>query len=89
MTAPECYIIRFTKAAQRDFDGLASHLQTRIVRQLRILEVNPYTSKCLKLSGRDNVYRLRVGDYRILYRVDTVIRIVRITRIAHRREVYR
>ena len=49
----------------------------------------PRPSGCKKLHGADDTYRIRVGDYRIIYSVDDSIHIVAIERIRHRREVYR
>jgi mRNA interferase RelE/StbE len=49
---------------------------------------DPRPSGCAKLAGRDD-YRIRVGDYRVVYAVDDDKRVVLIARIAHRREVYR
>jgi mRNA interferase RelE/StbE len=43
----------------------------------------------VKLSGLSDAYRLRIGDYRIVYLVEDAIRVVTVTRVAHRREVYK
>jgi mRNA interferase RelE/StbE len=48
----------------------------------------PRPPGCKKLKGGDNVWRIRVGDYRIVYVIDDAARTVDVTRIAHRREVY-
>ena len=52
------------------------------------LAANPRPVGCVKLAGRDD-YRIRVGDYRVVYAVDDDERLVLVARIAHRREVYR
>ena len=52
------------------------------------LAANPRPVGCVKLAGRDD-YRIRFGDYRIVYAVDDGARLVIVARIAHRREVYR
>lgn len=63
-------------------------MQTRIARALVALEANPFPPGVKKLQNRDG-YRLRVGDYRILYQADVPHHVIRITAIGHRREVYR
>ena len=53
------------------------------------LAENPRPSGCVKLSGLENLWRVRVGDYRILYSIEDQQLIVLIVSVAHRREVYR
>lgn len=63
--------------------------QRRIVQRLERLAADPRPAGCEKLSGMGDAYRVRQGDYRIVYTVDDVLTIVTITRFGHRREVYR
>jgi len=49
---------------------------------------NPRPSGCKKLKGHKDIWRIRVGDYRIVYTVDDREMVIRVGRIAHRREVY-
>jgi mRNA interferase RelE/StbE len=60
----------------------------RIMPRLEHLTTAPRPSGCKKLKGGDNEWRIRVGDYRIVYEIDDAARTVDVTRIAHRREVY-
>lgn len=60
----------------------------RVDAALSALRQDPHPSNSIKLSGREG-YRLRVGDYRALYRVDAPRREVTVTRVGHRRDVYR
>ncbi len=53
-----------------------------------MLENNPRPPGCKKLTGHQDIWRIRVGDYRVLYTVDDAEMIVRVSRIAHRRDVY-
>lgn len=85
----EPFEIRFISSAQRDFDKLPPSIQNRVLQKLDQLADNPFGSQSEKLSDRDNSYRIRVGDYRILYRMDVFENIIWVVRIAHRREVYR
>ena len=63
-------------------------MRERIRAAIDGLAENPRPSGAVKLAGRDD-YRVRVGDYRIVYAVDGAERLVVVARIAHRREVYR
>jgi mRNA interferase RelE/StbE len=75
--------------AQKDLDGFSGRLLPKIEDAVLGLydEPRPYKSK--KLSGGGSKWRIRIGDYRILYEVDDLKKLVTVYRIAHRREVYR
>ncbi len=61
----------------------------RVVTAIRALAEAPRPSGTEKLSGRQHLYRIRVGPFRILYQVDDEARIVRVVKVGHRRDVYR
>ena len=61
----------------------------RIIPQIRTLAENPRPPGCRKLTRSKNDWRIRIGDYRVLYEIDEKVRAVRITRVRHRREIYR
>lgn len=75
--------------AQKDLDGFSGKLLTRFENIILGLydEPKPHNSK--KLSGGGSRWRIRVGDYRILYEIDDLQKIVKVYRIAHRKEAYR
>jgi mRNA interferase RelE/StbE len=75
-------------AADELAGGIPKTVLARIVRRIRDLADDPRPAGCRKLSGRDR-YRLRQGDYRIVYAVDDSRRVVEIYKIGHRREIYR
>ena len=56
---------------------------------IRGLAANPRPPRCRKLTGSQNDWRIRVGDYRVVYEIADDIRVVRVNRVRHRREVYR
>ena len=60
----------------------------RIDRKILALADNPRPTGCKKLKGFKDQWRSRVGDWRVLYIIDDAAKLVTITRIAHRREVY-
>jgi mRNA interferase RelE/StbE len=74
--------------AQKDLDGFSGRLLSRFEKIILGLydEPRPHNSK--KLSGGSR-WRIRVGDYRILYDIDDSQKVVKVYRIAHRKEVYR
>lgn len=74
--------------AERDLRRLPETTFGRVIRKIKALAEKPRPPDCRKLMGSVNDYRIRVGDYRILYEVDDRERVVRILRIRHRRDVY-
>ena len=55
---------------------------------MEALATNPFPSGCIKLSGSDRAYRIRVGDYRIIYEFLDEILTIEVIKIGHRRDVY-
>jgi len=82
------YRITFTKSSVRELDGIPRKDAQRIFRRTSKLAANPRPMGYEKLSGRP-LYRIRQGDYRIVYSIDDENRIVDIFKIGHRREIYR
>jgi mRNA interferase RelE/StbE len=68
---------------------LAPDVHDRIVEALQKLARNPHPTGCRKLAGTENDWRIRVGDYRVIYEIADAVREVRVHRVRHRREVYR
>jgi mRNA interferase RelE/StbE len=60
----------------------------RVFRKIESLALNPRPSGCKKLRGYKDQWRIRIGDWRVIYIIDDAANLVSITRIAHRREVY-
>jgi mRNA interferase RelE/StbE len=73
----------------RDLKALDRQTRGRIASRIEALAENPHPQGTKKIEGEDDLYRLRVGDYRILYQVKTKVLLVLIIGIGHRREVYR
>ncbi len=69
-------------------DALDDALFARIDRKILALAEDPSPPGCKKLRGYKDQWRIRVGDWRVLYAVDDAVKLVSITRVAHRREVY-
>lgn len=83
------YKIVLTPAARRDLISLPRHILRRVDAKILALGQNPRPQDAKKLRDRDGLLRVRVGDYRVLYRVEDDCMIVLVVRIGHRREVYR
>jgi mRNA interferase RelE/StbE len=83
------YGLIFKPSAEKDFARLSKQLKKRILLRLEDLRGNPRLSGSIKLKGSTSAYRLRVGDYRIVYEIDDAARQIFVTIIAHRRDVYR
>jgi mRNA interferase RelE/StbE len=83
------YKVLLTRHAERDLRRLPAEVFQRIVRQLKNLSQVPRPHGCRKLTDVGNDYRIRVGEYRVLYEIDDGTRQVKILRAGHRRDVYR
>lgn len=82
------YSLEIKQSAQKELDALDDTLFTRIDRKILALAGNPRPAGCKKLKGYKDQWRVRVGDWRVLYIIDDATKRVSVTRIAHRREVY-
>lgn len=82
------YEVRIIRSAEKDLERFSLTVYTRLSIRILSLVNNPRPRGVKKLSGHAE-YRLRVGDYRILYLIDDKRRIVTIIAVGHRREVYR
>jgi mRNA interferase RelE/StbE len=82
------YKIELKPSAQRELKKLPKRLQRRIVNKIDLLADDPRPSGAEKLSGGYDYYRIRVGDYRILYEIQDKVLLVIVIRVAHRKEVY-
>lgn len=83
------YRVLLERAAEKDLKSLSSKLHNQVIATLQRLAKNPRPSGCRQLTGADNDWRVRVGDYRIVYEIDDTDQNVRVNRVRHRREVYR
>lgn len=83
------YEIELTPAARRSLKSLPRSVVKRVDAKILALGQNPRPQGAKKLRDQDNLLRVRVGDYRILYRVEDDRLLVLVVRISHRREIYR
>ena len=83
------YRVLLERAAEKDLSRLSTEIHDRAIAAIQALATNPRLPGCRKLAGSKNDWRLRVGDYRVVYEIADGVREVRINRVRHRREVYR
>ena len=83
------YRIELSKPAVRQFEKLSKAVQTRLKPRIDALAHNPRPQGVKKLAGEDELYRLRVGDYRIIYQILGKVLLVVVMRMGNRKEVYR
>ena len=82
------YALAFKSSAEKELRKLPDETIPRIIATIRALSDDPRPYGCLKLSGSQS-WRIRVGDYRIIYDIDDKSQKVDVLHIGHRREVYR
>jgi mRNA interferase RelE/StbE len=76
-------------SAEKQLDRLPSNVRLRVLAALERLRHNPRPSGCVKLSGEEEVWRIRVGSYRVVYEIQDQRLTVLVLRVAHRKDVYR
>ena len=82
------YSLVITHSAQKELDALDELLFARIDGKILVLADDPRPRGSKKLKGYKDSWRIRIGDWRVVYIVDDPAKLVTITRVAHRREVY-
>jgi len=83
------YRVLLERAAEKDLGRLSAGIHDRVIAAIQRLAKNPCPTGCSKLAGTDNDWRIRVGDYRVIYEIADDIEVVRVNRVRHRGEVYR
>lgn len=83
------YQLLYKKSVAKDLRKLPANHRQAIVAKIQALAEHPLPANAVKLSGSDNMYRFRHGDYRVIYRLHKGELVVMVIKIGHRREVYR
>jgi mRNA interferase RelE/StbE len=84
----DAYSLRIEARAERELHHVPKWDAERIVRRILALQKDPRPPGCTKLAGAEG-YRIRQGDWRVIYQVDDAAREIRIVKVGHRREIYR
>lgn len=82
------YTVVLTQTAEKELRRLPYKVIEKIVAVLKSLEENPRPSGCKKLKGYKDLWRVRVGDYRLIYAIEDVIMLVDVREIGHRKDIY-
>lgn len=83
------YKILFKESAEKDLKKIPKTLLKNIIRKISALENNPYHYGYVKLSGSEGFYRIRTGDYRVIYSADNKAKVLTVWYIRHRKDVYK
>ena len=83
------YTVVFARSARKELQALDRTVGNRILKRIEALTREPRPSGCRKLEGTDNLWRIRIGDWRVVYSVDDAKSLVEVSVIRHRREAYR
>jgi mRNA interferase RelE/StbE len=83
------YSISFARSARKELERLPGDIAERILAKVEALAENPRPAGVIKLHGQQNLWRLRVGNYRVVYLVDDFSKVIDVSVIRHRRDVYR
>ena len=83
------YNIYFKKSAEKELRSLDKKLIPRVLNSIEELSDNPIPITSRKLVGSERTYRIRIGDYRVIYIINHELNNIEIQKIAHRKEVYK
>jgi mRNA interferase RelE/StbE len=83
------YSVDVKPAATKEIEALPDNALSRVIRKVESLAQTPRPAGCKKLKGYKDQWRVRVGDWRVVYIIDDEAKLVSVTRVAHRSEVYK
>jgi len=82
------HTVTFARSARKELGSLDSAVVGRVIAKIDGLSGEPRPSGCCKLTGEENLWRIRVGDYRVVYSIDDRKRAIDIIAVRHRRDAY-
>jgi len=83
------YSVVFARSARRELELLDAAIVNRIFPRIESLSRRPRPSNCVKLQGTRNLWRIRIGSYRVIYAIDDDNKLIDIVAVRHRRDAYR
>ena len=83
------YAIQFKPLALRQLEKLPHDIQKKLAAKIEVLRDDPFPAGCKKLAGLPDTWRIRAGDYRVVYQVHRGILLVLVLTVGHRKDVYR
>jgi mRNA interferase RelE/StbE len=84
----DSYKIEWKRSAAKELKLLPKETITKILKKIEELSSNPFSPGTKKLIGSEHTFRIRVGDYRIIYDIYSNLLIIEIIRVGHRRDIY-
>jgi mRNA interferase RelE/StbE len=85
----DSFELRWRTSTKKDLRQLPPQEIARIVEAVTELAAQPFPHGSQKMTGSDHTYRIRIGDYRVVYEVVAALKLVEIQRVRHRKDVYR
>ena len=82
------YQITFSRSARKELESLPAEINNKIFPKIIALATEPRLDGCRKLVGEENLWRIRIGDYRVIYSINDDTRIIDITAVRHRSKAY-
>jgi len=83
------YRIEFKRSAKKELAAVDPSMRQRIANAIDALASDPRPAGCTKMAGFEQAWRIRIGDYRVVYEITDEVLLVLVVAVAHRREVYR
>jgi mRNA interferase RelE/StbE len=83
------YTVVFARSARKELQALDRTVAARVLKRIETRRLEPRPSGCRKLEGTDNLWRIRIGDWRVVYAIDDARTLVEVSVIRHRRDAYR
>jgi len=83
------YRVKFDAAVEHELAKIDGKTAARILFVIESLAENPRPSRCLKLKGKSNLYRVRIGNFRVIYAIEDRLNLVVILRVGDRKDAYR
>jgi mRNA interferase RelE/StbE len=83
------FTINIRRQALKQLERIPASFRKKIEKAIDQLAQNPYPHGCTKLKGEDYLWRIRIGDYRVIYMVAETIRVVEIHAVGHRQSIYK
>ena len=83
------YTVVFARSARKELQALERGVAGRVLKRIEALTKEPRPAGCKKLEGAASLWRIRVGDWRVVYSVDDTKSLIEVSVVRHRREVYR
>ena len=83
------YSVEFARSARKEIEALDPQVADRIIKRIESLVYDPRPTGVVKLKGTVDQWRIRIGEWRVVYRIDDREKLIDISAVRHRREVYR